>query len=472
MKRSVVSLVVFFISFSTIFSQEVYYLKGSTQKIEQLVGDFDRSMQAPTKNLTNTKYQIWGTDLGNSFIHKGETYFLFGDIPGDIGLGVDRDPIAYTNDTNPEDGLSLSFITQSPGLYQPITVPGISHGAFEVPVAGVSINDVMYVYLITDSKSVLARSTDDGQSFQLVEDIISSRYFVNVSVNKVNRIDYPDLPGTFEKGILVFGTGEYRKSAIYLYCQPQEEIENKGSIYYFSGYDGLQPQWSRRESDVQPIININCGGELSTAYNPHLEQWLSVYNCDNPRGINLRMANKPWGPYTNSEIIFEPWNDKGYCDFIHTNWDFMNCDSVHDPGRTAEWGGEYGPYLIKGMSSRIDSLVTIYYTMSTWNPYSVVLMKSVLVKPDLVSSVEIESDVTDFQVFPNPTTGLVNVKAVGFKDDNLTILLYDHTGKQIMSRQSLGEIDLSLQPNGIYFGQVFLQQQSVHSFKVIKNRDR
>lgn len=102
-----------------IHSQEIYYLEGSSRKLSQLVGDFDRELQFSTSNLTSQNYQIWGAGLGVSSQLKGKTYLLFGDIPGDIGFGLDRDPIAYTKDINPDGGIDLSFVAQSPG-YTPI----------------------------------------------------------------------------------------------------------------------------------------------------------------------------------------------------------------------------------------------------------------------------------------------------------------------------------------------------------------
>jgi hypothetical protein len=48
----------------------------------------------------------------------------------------------------------------------------------------------------------------------------------------------------------------------------------------------------------------------------------------------------------------------------------------HDPGREKEWGGEYGPYVMSRYTTIEGSRCTLYYTMSTWNPYQVVVMRS------------------------------------------------------------------------------------------------
>lgn len=41
-------------------------------------------------------------------------------------------------------------------------------------------------------------------------------------------------------------------------------------------------------------------------------------------------------------------------------------------------GGEYGPYEFSHFATGTDQSTTIYFTMSTWNPYEVVLMKASL----------------------------------------------------------------------------------------------
>ena len=51
-------------------------------------------------------------------------------------------------------------------------------------------------------------------------------------------------------------------------------------------------------------------------------------------------------------------------------------DSLHDPGRAAVWGGAYGPYIMARYTAGDSSRCRIYYTMSTWNPYQVVVMRS------------------------------------------------------------------------------------------------
>jgi hypothetical protein len=54
-------------------------------------------------------------------------------------------------------------------------------------------------------------------------------------------------------------------------------------------------------------------------------------------------------------------------------------DGLSDPGREDEWGGEYGPYVIDRYTrAAAPDRATVYFTMSTWNPYNVVEMATTL----------------------------------------------------------------------------------------------
>ncbi|MBA4147270.1 MAG: DUF4185 domain-containing protein [Verrucomicrobia bacterium] len=360
---------------------EIVYVAGSAQKISQLTGDFDKHRGQPTENLTQTRYQLAGTDLGVPFTHKGRTYLLFGDTEG--GLAGSRDSIAYSTDTNLADGLALTFLTNASGVWRPLTIPGITQGSYEVPADGVSISNNMYVYHTTDhsalktmGRSVLAVSEDDGQTFTQLY-TLSTRHFINVSVVKAAAEDWPGSPHNSGESLYLFGAGNYRDSNVRLAFQSAGSIESASSLLFFAGLnDTGAPLWSVAETNAAPLFDNSGVGEFSVAYNHFLGRWLMLYNSDYPRGINFRTAPTPWGPWSDPQVLFEPWTDGGYCNFIHTSWSFANCDSVHDTGHQNTWGGEYGPYLFKDMAEGSNGFTRIYFTMSTWNPYTVVLMRA------------------------------------------------------------------------------------------------
>lgn len=353
---------------------------ANVEKISQIIGETDRQRGRPAENQTETRAGIRGTDLGASFEYKGRLVFLFGDTwpvgPNTEDRPVDGDAIAFCEDRNPEDGLPLEFIKAEDGKYEAVHIPGVSLGGFEVPTGGFSANGHMYAVYTTDhsrgprgeimGRSVLARS-DDGKRWEQVFEL-SRNHFINVSPVVVNMSDVPGLPKTGGKAVLFFASGrEYRRSSPRLACLPLFDVERPSAIRYWSGSG-----WSRSESDAQPLFVHEEIGEVSVAWSPQLHQWLMTYNSGHPRGIVLRTSPSPIGPWSDPLILFDPHKD-GYGKFMHIG---SGKDGMSDPGRERDWGGEYGPYMIPSYFRAIHRGVRIYFTMSTWNPYAVVLMKA------------------------------------------------------------------------------------------------
>jgi hypothetical protein len=352
-------------------------------KVCQLVGDFDRQRNKATRNLTLTRYKLARTDLGASFKHKGRTYLLFGDTDG----VNDGHAIAYTTDTSAGKGINLTFLQDETGAYRPIFVPGINQEGYEVPMEGASVGGKIYIYHTTDhsdsvimGRSVVAVSEDDGSTFNYLYDL-SKKHFINVSIVQTNPENSPGVPKTGNPALFIFGSGKYRESDVRLAFQPSQEIENPSSICYFAGSDQAgRPTWSCREDDALPLLGEHCVGELSVSYNRFIRRWILLYNCESDKvgRIVMRTARFPWGPWSAPQIIFDPGRDRGFCHFIHRSWKFKKCDSLSDPGRQNESGGPYGPYQLRDYAVGNSRRTTIYFTLSTWNPYTVVMMKSTL----------------------------------------------------------------------------------------------
>jgi len=351
-------------------------------KVAQIVGEFDRELGKLTDNRTLSRYGLYSTDLGVSFRHKGKTYLLFGDTDGANG----GDAIAYVTESSPKDGIRLKFLHNENSVYRPVFIPGIRQDGFEVPVEGASVAGKMYIYHTTGSRpsflmgrSVVAVSEDDGMTFNYLYDL-SDRHFINVSVAQVENSKWKGAPDPEGSGLLMFGSGHYRKSDVRLAYQPVDKIEFPSSICYFVGMDGEgQPNWSCKEEDAVPLFDQPCVGELSVRFNRFTRKWIMLYNCGTDRQlINMRTADYPWGPWSDPQVIFDPYRDGAFCRFMHLGWETYKCDDLQDPGRAFDNGDPYGPYQFEDLATGDENSTTIYFTMSTWNPYTVGLMKTTL----------------------------------------------------------------------------------------------
>jgi hypothetical protein len=350
------------------------YVAGSTVKISQLTGDQDRQAKQPTLNRTATSVGMAATDLGSTFEHKGRLFFLFGDTwraADGRDAGVARDALAWTDSREPSR-IKLEFLCGPDGKWLPLDVPGISLGPFEVPVNGVSIGDRMFVVFATGfrppviaGRSVLTVSDDDGKTFKQVYQLSDDKFRV-VALWKTDPWLY------------IFGIGRYRQDSVRLARVKVDRILDRAAIRYFRGLgDDGRSRWSAKEDDAVKLFRHNVVGEHSVAWCPSVARYVMLYNSTAPRGIAMRSAPQPWGPWSEVDIVFDPWKDKGYGRFMHeAGWFRSGDDGLSDPRREGTFGGEYGPYLMPRYTTGDSRGCRVYYTMSTWNPYQVVIMRT------------------------------------------------------------------------------------------------
>ncbi len=349
---------------------------GSTGKLVQLTGDVDATRRIPVLGRTASRAGLRATDLGSSFEHNGRLVFLFGDSVGGV---PGADVLAWTQGRDPAS-LELSFHVDGQRQFVPLSVPGVSLGEFEVPSHGISLGSRMYVVFttghtpaVTMGRSVLAVSDDDGRTFARCREF-SARHFVNVAL--VRRTGPPSKHVPIPDPVFVFGSGKYRASSPRLAVISAGDFAQGQSTRYFNGMEDGHPVWGRNESESSVLFDHPVVGEISVTWVEPLARWVMLYNSSAPRGIVMRTAKEAWGPWSPARILFDPWTDAGYANFLHVSWKASRRDGFSDPGREDTWGGEYGPFLVDRFTRGDANRCTLHYTLSTWNPYQVVVMHS------------------------------------------------------------------------------------------------
>jgi hypothetical protein len=406
-------------------------------KVNQLTGEYDHQERHPTQSRTETRYRIRGTDLGASFEHNGKLFFLFGDTHWvDQSLPGTADSIAYTPDTDPWNGVTLYFHHSYLEIEWP-DMPAGWHwkrqGEYDVPQDGFSFGGRLFVFFSTDhfanrkvmDRSVLTRCVESDPVFEHSEPgsplkfkylaEFSRRKFINVSVERVDAaaIRRLGLPGNRE-GLLIWGTGAYRADNVYLAYMPLDDEDVIAGLLgtrpfelgvprmqYFAGAGRGGTRWSRDELAAAPLFFPGALGELSVRWNPTLRAWAMMYMSgpDDPIGLAacLRLSRTPWGPWSNRRKLLD-WiaDGMGYRAkhqsregwFIHapdakppaTVWGSNgHPDTLYDDiigGRDATSGGAaYAPYQVPRYTRQEGGTTHLFYLLSTWNPYQVVLMR-------------------------------------------------------------------------------------------------
>ena len=183
--------------------------------------------------------------------------------------------------------------------------------------------------------------------------------------------------------VMMWGTGTYRRSDAYLSIVPAARFETGDGTRYFAGLDAAHaPRWSPHESDAKPILKNGTLGDLSVTWCKDLGLWLMTYDSRTPRGILFSYSRTPWGPWSEPQILFDIVRDGALGKFIHDPH-ARPPDGLAGPvigkgqaNPAAVQGGAYAPYVVERWTKLQGRELALYYVLSTWNPYVVVLMRS------------------------------------------------------------------------------------------------
>jgi hypothetical protein len=233
-----------------------------------------------------------------------------------------------------------------------------------------------------------------------------------VYVNAVDATHKPNLaPSSQRLGVFITGVPRYRASVPYLAYSTSTpaNLATPSTWMFFNGLSGGKPIWidyttwqSNHNtagrwvppSGVAQIYNATtseeCVGEHSLSWNAPLNAWLLLYNCKGP-GIEARYAPAPWGPWSDPIVLLSPTLDPSlFCTLLMGP---SGCPGLtsYQPGM--ERGGLYAPFVMNRFTQDTSAscyprgprpagllvkCAKIYWLVSTWNPYVVVVMKSTL----------------------------------------------------------------------------------------------
>ena len=122
---------------------------------------------------------------------------------------------------------------------------------------------------------------------------------------------------------------------------------------------------------------------VSVVWSKDLGLWLMLYERRIPTpGFAFSYSRTPWGPWSEEQIVFNFIRDRAD-KFIH-NPRAATDDGLSGPtvgggrrGKNSDVPGRaYAPAIVGRWTKVIGGELNLYYVLSTWNPYVVVLMKS------------------------------------------------------------------------------------------------
>ena len=373
----------------------------------------NRNTSDPTPNDVQHNANILGADLGIPVVANDKMFILFGDTIGFAGIWGNEshpDSVGYSKDTatmiaaDPSllcsrlgivtlpvsqaigpsvdstiktdfagaamlapNGHQLAEYIHNPAGHQGSLFPQLP-GDFEVPSGTFSVNGKIYVFYTT----VVGPSNIDMQASYLARwdaPSLTGPFGYQVLYPVDERFDAngplhghfinvaAEVAGNY---LYIFGTGQYRKSKIYVARKPLAQLDQAGG-------------WE----ELGEISSTAGYGETSVHYYPSLGHWMLLAEELTPTSnrIVAAFADQPEGPWTTPITVHDmgdPLFRGKYCCAVDDNCaaqQMFNCDKT----------GFYGTYLFPTISETASSF-TVTYTMSSFSPYNVALFQTTFTK--------------------------------------------------------------------------------------------
>ena len=376
------------------------YIPGTSVKLEQLIGDTDYQTKAPTASQTLTRYNILGNDIGYSFEDNGKLFISFGDTIGINANFQAHDPIATSTATDGEAPLLLNFFTNSNGTPLFVLPPGVAMGGDDVPNSGISLPDGVYFICNTGADGSLPNPHTNDVSLLAHFDEATHTFTTGRTLSKMPNGHFIITANhTFGSNVVMFGAGAYRASDIYLLMTPIASFASGAGTQYFAGLVNGQPTWTSSESGAVPVLQDNplngpawpndspTVGNIAIAYSSDLGLWLMTYDggrqSPKTNGAYFTYAQQTWGPWATPQLMFSATRDGAIGTFIHDPsivpdppGDGLNGPTIGGNNIYTTRGGEYAPLLIERFLNVSGTTLEVYFTLSTWNPYTIVKMRS------------------------------------------------------------------------------------------------
>ncbi len=317
-------------------------------------------------NRTLERFSISGTDLGivwdNGDPANHEALMAFGDTFGYCKLHGQQ--WRYNTLLRSQDQSLADGITVSPGVpsdkysgspvrqagFAKQVLPSIkwaSHQEGMIPTAGIAVGHTQYINFMSIKEwgrdgewstnySAVAVSPDNGQNWGIYPKTVRMPSGGN------ENFQQGAFMRTGDGYVYSYGTPSGRGGSAYLARAPQDAVADLSRYQY---WNADQNNWVPNNPAAATVVVPGPVGEMSVQYNDHLKQYLMLYG-NGANDVVARTAPAPQGPWSPEQLLVS---------------------SNQIPG------GIYAPMIHPWSSGR-----DLYFNLSLWSAYDVMLMHTVL----------------------------------------------------------------------------------------------
>jgi D-arabinan endo alpha-(1,5)-arabinofuranosidase len=371
-------------------------LSPSTKFVDWVTGNW-------LPNNTSQRFSVWGTDVGTMWdngipddpttpFNEHQVLIAVGDtFSGPNMSGLWRaNTIFRSADTLLVDGMAIpngewfngnmfgGAPLSSPTTARQVIFPsGLPAGVTLIPTAGISLptpgtrfGATQYMSFMsvtqwgapgswTTNYSAMAYSTDNGENWTVAP--TSVRYNQSWSGNR-NFQQSAFVMGN-DGYVYAYGTPNGRQGAAYLSrVLPKDILDVTKYDYYSKGTTMTPAGWYRNDPNkATPVFGQETGAcgvasagntvsEMSVQYNKQLKKYVVLYGDQN-NSIVIRTSDTPQGAWSTAKVILPQQN-----------------------------GGIYAPMLHPWSPSTMGTGTDLYWNLSLWSQYNVMLMRTDLTK--------------------------------------------------------------------------------------------
>ena len=383
----------------------------STQFVSWVTGGYVYG--DPLLANTLSRYSIYGTDVGTMWdngipdnpatldINEHQVLIAVGDTFGGPNSADWRaNTILRSSDTTLSDGITIPNGQWYTGNWfggaplgpdgfpnrarQVIFASGLPAGVALIPTAGISIPTTGTQFGVTQYMSfmsvtqwgspgqwttnyaALAYSTDNGENWTVAPQTV--RYNQPWSGNQNFQQSALVRPG--DGYVYQYGTPNGRQGAAYLSRVSEKDILDLTKYDYYSagspggwfGWGATPAGWYKNDpSKATPVFGQDTGAcgvanpgnqvsEMSVQYNKSLKKYVVLYG-DQFNNIVMRTSDTPQGSWSSAKVLMGQQN-----------------------------GGIYAPMMHPWSPSTMGTGTDLYWNLSLWSSYNVMLMRTDLSK--------------------------------------------------------------------------------------------
>jgi Domain of unknown function (DUF4185) len=337
--------------------------------------DFVTGPNSPNKTLE--RFGISGTDLGipwdNGDPGGHQVLMAFGDTFGYCSVHGQQwryNVLFRSQDRDLNQGIHVADgVPNNPYSGSPVWAPGLSkqvvnsihkasHETGIIPTSAISLGRTQYMNFMSirnwgrdgewsTNYSGIARSVDNGQSWGIFPGTIRLASADTVPGGRYFPGNENFQMGAFMKGkdgyLYSFGTPSGRGGPAFLSRVPPNFLPDLTKYQYWNG-EGKG--WVARDPSAATPIFPGPVGEMSAQYNDYLKQYLVLYTNGGSNDVVARTAPSPEGPWSPEQPLVSSFSMPG---------------------------GIYAPMIHPWSSGR-----DLYFNLSLWSAYDVMLMHTVL----------------------------------------------------------------------------------------------